>query len=195
MSPHELVRQDNLELDSLIFRRYSAVPAINTASVSREQIFSVFLDHYFPIDQSGSPRGVDLWHYLITSFVSLPQKTHMLESAITAISCVYLGKSKSHSQILRYGLQLYNQAIQEMSSMICRNIHTDDIIYTTVIFQEIEVILASTQTLLLTKDHWLILCFCVDAVELPLSARLSNVASPHSRNERNHEALSAHKIN
>jgi hypothetical protein len=146
MSPHELTRQNNQELDSLILRRPSPIATINAALVSKDQIFAVFLDHYFPVDHSGSPYGVDLWHYLIESFFNLPQKTHMLETAITAISCVYLGKLKTDSRVLRHGLQLYNQAIQDMSSMICRNIYTDDIIYTTVIFQEIEVILASTQT-------------------------------------------------
>lgn len=70
----------------------------------------------------------------------------MLETAITAISCVYLGKIKNNSRVLRHGLQLYNQAIKDMSSMICKNAYMDDIIYTSVIFQEMEVIPRSLQT-------------------------------------------------
>jgi hypothetical protein len=70
----------------------------------------------------------------------LPKKTHMLDTAITAISCVYLGKIKNDGRVFGHGLQLYNRAIQDMSSMICQNVYTDDIIYTSVIFQEIEVI-------------------------------------------------------
>lgn len=146
MSPHELIRQNNRELDSLILCRSSPTAVIDADSINRDQIFSVFLDHYFPVDRTGSSYGVDLWHYLIESFFLLPQKTHMLETAITAISCVYLGKIKNNSRVLRHGLQLYNQAIKDMSSMICKNAYMDDIIYTSVIFQEMEVIPRSLQT-------------------------------------------------
>lgn len=147
MSPHELIRHNNQDLDSLILRRpprvVTPIIAIDAASINRDQILSLFLDNYFPAFHSGSPHGVELWHSLFEGFFMLPKKTHMLDTAITAISCVYLGKIKNDGRVFGYGLQLYNRAIQDMSSMICQNIHTDDIIYTSVIFQEIEVIIRS----------------------------------------------------
>lgn len=197
MSPHQLIRHSNQELDSLILRRPSRVVtpiiAIDAASINRDQIFSVFLDNYFPTVYSGSPHGVELWHSLVEGFFLLPKKTHMLDTAITALSCVYLGKIKNDGRVFGHGLQLYTQAIQDMSSMICQNIYTDDIICTSVIFQEIEVISHFNQQTFI--ENYPLISLRVGRSELPLSTRLSNVASPRSRNECNHEASPIHKIN
>ncbi|KAJ5682701.1 hypothetical protein N7462_005866 [Penicillium macrosclerotiorum] len=111
----------------------------------REQVFSSYIDVIFPSIENQST--VDLWPSLITTFSKLPQKTRMLETAISAISCAYLGKLKRDKRVFQHGIQLYNVAIRQMSSMINQDYFCDDIIYTTIIFQEME------------------LCYCPDGLQ------------------------------
>jgi hypothetical protein len=63
----------------------------------------------------------------------------MLEKSLAALACAWLGKRNKDAGLLKYGVQLYNSAIKKMGSMITRDIYSDDIIYCTVLFQEIEV--------------------------------------------------------
>jgi hypothetical protein len=105
----------------------------------RGQVFASFHDLYFPRD-TNIVSNVDFWQFLISGFASLPKKTEMLEKAITAVSCLYLGKMKGDKRLFYYGLQLYTDAIRLLLNAIYRGSHDNEIIYTTVIFQEIEVI-------------------------------------------------------
>lgn len=93
---------------------------------------------FFPTGPDAK-SSVDLWYYLISNFSVLPSKSDMLMKSLAALSCAYIGKQNYDQNILRYGLQLYNSAIRQMAAMINRDTYCDDIIYTTVIFQEIEV--------------------------------------------------------
>lgn len=104
----------------------------------RSQIFSEFAKIYFPqsIDTSYT---LDVWHYLISNFSALPKKTEMLDKAIAALACFYLGKLRKDDRLFRHGLQLYNSAIRHLSTMMRQNNYCDDIVYTTIVFQEIEV--------------------------------------------------------
>lgn len=70
----------------------------------------------------------------------------MLETAMSALSCLYFGASNHDERLLRQGTQLYNNTIRFMTSRLQRSNITDDIIYTSVIFKAIEV---SSQNLLL----------------------------------------------
>jgi hypothetical protein len=63
----------------------------------------------------------------------------MLEKACSALSCVFLGKLHQDKPILRYGLCLYNQAIQDMSKGLGRKAYSDGIVYTCTLFGQIEV--------------------------------------------------------
>lgn len=63
----------------------------------------------------------------------------MLEKSLAALACAWLGKQNNDAGLLKYGVQLYNVAIRQMASLITRDAYSDDIIYTTVLFQEIEV--------------------------------------------------------
>ncbi|KAJ5669055.1 hypothetical protein N7462_010125 [Penicillium macrosclerotiorum] len=113
------------------------IPQVVTSGPAlREQVFSSYIDIFFPNQEAHS--SVDLWHYLISGISALPQKSTMLQKAVSAISCAYLGKLNNDDRIFQYGIQLYNIAIRHMSSMISRDAYSDDIIYTTVIFQELE---------------------------------------------------------
>lgn len=104
----------------------------------RSQVFSEFAKVYFPqsIDTSYT---LDVWHYLISNFSALPKKTEMLDKAIAALACFYLGKLRKDDRLFRHGLQLYNSAIRHLSIMMRQNTYCDDIVYTTIVFQEIEV--------------------------------------------------------
>ena len=63
----------------------------------------------------------------------------MLEKAISALSCLHIGKAYRNKSIFNYGLELYNGSIRHMAEMIGRGRFHEDIIYTGVIFQDIEV--------------------------------------------------------
>ncbi|KAJ5716309.1 hypothetical protein N7493_008220 [Penicillium malachiteum] len=64
----------------------------------------------------------------------------MLEKAISALSCIYLGKIKGDDPILRYGVELYNEGIRLLANKLRRGTLDDDVLYTTVIFQVLEII-------------------------------------------------------
>jgi hypothetical protein len=104
----------------------------------RSQMFSEFANIYFPqsIDTS---YNLDVWHYLISGFSALPKKTQMLDKAIAALACFYLGKLRNDKRLFHHGIQLYNSAIRHLSTMMSQNNYCDDIVYTTIVFQEIEV--------------------------------------------------------
>lgn len=82
---------------------------------------------------------VDHFESLFMGIVALPTKTLMLEQAISAVSCVYLGKVDNNDTMLQYGLQLYNSSIRHMSRFLTREACGADLAYTSMIFQEIEV--------------------------------------------------------
>lgn len=102
----------------------------------REQCVSEYLYGYFPTQMAVS--DVDMWHYLLQGFAGLPNKTEMLDKTLSAISCLYLGKATRDDRMSKHGIQLYNTAIRHMSNMISRDSFTEEILYTAVIFQEIE---------------------------------------------------------
>lgn len=71
----------------------------------------------------------------------------MLDQAISAISCVFLGKLDSDARMLQHGVQLYGSAIWYMSRHLERRIYNCELLYVSVIFQELEVMSdASVQT-------------------------------------------------
>jgi hypothetical protein len=88
----------------------------------RKQVF--YVDHFQP---------------LFTQIAALPTKTLMLQQAISAVSCVFLGKVDRNNTMLQYGLRLYNSAIGHMSRLLNREDCSADLAYTSMIFQEIEV--------------------------------------------------------
>lgn len=63
----------------------------------------------------------------------------MLEQAISAISCVFIGKLEGDARMLRQGVQLYNSCIRQMCQTLERKTYSDELLYASVIFQELEV--------------------------------------------------------
>jgi hypothetical protein len=114
---------------------------IEEHSQIRMQLHASFMDSYYPSTLDiKSIREVDLFFQLMSSFIHLPEKTVMLETAMSALSCLYFGAVNQNQRLLRQGTQLYNNTIHFMTSRIHKSTITDDIIYTSVIFKAIEVL-------------------------------------------------------
>lgn len=64
----------------------------------------------------------------------------MLEQAISAISCVFIGKLDNNVRMLHHGVQLYNRSIRQMSQILKRKTYSQELLYVSVIFQELEVV-------------------------------------------------------
>lgn len=112
----------------------------------RQQFISEYLHGYFPTKMAVS--HVDMWHYLLQGFAGLPNKTEMLDKTLSAITCLYIGKARQDDRMSKHGLQLYNGAIRHLSSMISRDVFSEEIVYTAVLFQEIEVSIFSLDCLI-----------------------------------------------
>ncbi|KAJ5337336.1 uncharacterized protein N7506_005358, partial [Penicillium brevicompactum] len=113
--------------------------SIPSGPSSRAQVTSSFIDLHFPADAKHEV-AVDIFHFLFTSIAALPKKTLMLDQAISAISCVFLGKLDSDARMLQHGVQLYSSAIRHMSRHLERKIYSGELLYVSVIFQELEAI-------------------------------------------------------
>lgn len=85
----------------------------------------------------------DVFQCLFAEIAALPKKSPLLQKTIVAISCVYLGKVQGDESMLRHGAQLYNNGLGIMSRMLSRQLYTDELLYTAMIFQELEVRLST----------------------------------------------------
>jgi hypothetical protein len=126
----------------------------------RMQLHASFMDSYYPpsLDMKAI-REVDLFFQLMSSFIHLPERTVMLETAISALSCLYFGAANHDQRLLRQGTHLYNNTIHFMTSRIRKSPVTDDIIYTSVIFKAIEVIYHTISTLTWNCEGLIVLDF------------------------------------
>ncbi|KAJ5980264.1 hypothetical protein N7481_007562 [Penicillium waksmanii] len=107
---------------------------VNTASFSREQVVASYINVYFPDDITGT-LDLDPWYTLLSGISAIPNKPVMLEKAMAATSCIYLGKLNKDTRMLNHGLQLYNGAIHHVSRELSRNRYTDELFFTIGIFQ------------------------------------------------------------
>lgn len=110
---------------------------VHSGSAMRTQILSSFIQLHFPPDKPMS--SVNLQQFLHSGIYRLPWKSEMLDKALTAMSCLFLGKTQRDSRIFCHGLRLYNDAIGIMSRLIHQNTYSDEILYAAFIFQEIAV--------------------------------------------------------
>lgn len=63
----------------------------------------------------------------------------MLDKAVFAVAALYVGKMRNDFQVFSHGQRVYNEAIFLLRNKIQGGSYDSDIIYTTLIFQEIEV--------------------------------------------------------
>lgn len=76
---------------------------------------------------------------MVLDIFTRPAQSEMLQRALTALSSIYFGRVNHDSGLFQSGIQQYNIAIRHMSRMLSCEKHTDDMIYTTVLFQVIQV--------------------------------------------------------
>lgn len=126
--------QDLRRTDQLVQRVMRPSMTLNNSTLKREQIISSYMNVYFPDDITGS-AALDPWWTLISGVSELPGKPIMLEKALAATSCIFFGKTNNDEGILKYGLQLYNGAIQHMSHQLSRKEYSDELFYTIGVFQ------------------------------------------------------------
>ncbi|KAL2814054.1 hypothetical protein BDW59DRAFT_176569 [Aspergillus cavernicola] len=105
--------------------------------VMRYQLSSSYLSAYFPHNME-RVSDVGKSRYIISGITALPQKSPMLENVLAALSCIFLGKSRNDKHVFRHGLRLYNIALQYMAISISRGVCSDTIVYTCVIFLQIQ---------------------------------------------------------
>lgn len=101
------------------------------------EIIASFMEASYPARKPNST--ITLSHFLMSEIVGLPNKGDMVEKAICALACIFMGRQEANHQLLVHGVSLYNSAIRSLATMLCRNPSHEDIVYTTYIFQEIEV--------------------------------------------------------
>ena len=130
--------RDEPHAGQMISVRPTSPMVMNYASAHRDQIVSSYINIYFPDDIKGS-TGLDPWYSLISAVSEMPNRPIMLEKALAATSCIYIGRTKRDNHLLSQGLQLYNGAIRHVSHQLSRNNYTDDLFYTLGIFQVLAV--------------------------------------------------------
>lgn len=113
-------------------------PAMSASLTMRSQMFSKFLDLSFPLEMVSSDE-IDILPSLVVNISTRPGKSEMLERALAAIACIYLGRTHGDKNLSQIGIQNYDIAIRYMSRLLSRQVQSDDMIYTTVIFQVIQV--------------------------------------------------------
>lgn len=106
--------------------------------VTRSQLISTFLDAFTP-PNVGCSSEIDTLPNLVVQISRRPVKSEMLERALGAVSCIYLGRIKEDDALLQTGVQNYEIATRHMARMLGRMVQLDDMVYTTVIFQVLQV--------------------------------------------------------
>ncbi|KAJ5554685.1 hypothetical protein N7513_004644 [Penicillium frequentans] len=111
---------------------------VHNGPSKREQLFSVYVNTYFPENVLGSTE-LDPWYSLLSGVSAIPNKPIMLEKAIAAKACIFLGRTNNDNSMFHHGLQLYNSAIHHMSLHLNRkrNIYSDELVYTVAVFQQL----------------------------------------------------------
>lgn len=119
-------------------RPFILSPAVSAGPALRSQMVSTFLDASFPVNLGFSDK-IDVLPSLVVNISTRPVKSEMLERALSAVSCIYLGRINQDENLIHTGVGHYDMAIRYMSFMLYHRFQTDDMIYTTVIFQLLQV--------------------------------------------------------
>ena len=102
---------DNYSLELQHFSRPQLLALLKTPNLPqtvtsgpmiRNQIFSSYLSAYFPRNKEHA-CDIDMPQFIISSISVLPQKSSMLDKALSALSCVFLGKIRHDEQFLQHG--------------------------------------------------------------------------------------------
>ncbi|KAJ6007661.1 hypothetical protein N7540_011637 [Penicillium herquei] len=121
--------------------QYPILPVtVHSAETMRLQIFASFYQRYFFSESFHSTTSSD--SFVMSRIAGLAQKSQMVDRAMSAISCLFLGKMNRDATVLNHGIYLYNSAMRQISSMIQRGIYSDELLYITIICVEINALYA-----------------------------------------------------
>ena len=131
--------------------RYPKVSTlVHPAPVTRQKVFGSFLESYISTDTLHSTVCFD--NHILCSIQNVPQKSWALEVALSAISCIFLGRATKDPAISHHGLSLYNSAIRQVTNMLQRGIYSKELFYITYLFQELNVRISGSYIYL--SDNW-----------------------------------------
>lgn len=114
--------------------------AIDPGTMMRYQVTSSYCTDYFPCTKLSSDANPT--HFVFMGIFALSRKSPMLETACSALAYIFQGRIHCDEYTLQHGVRLYNRAIRHLAYAMSRNpdnVSTEDIVYTTVIFQQIQV--------------------------------------------------------
>lgn len=144
---------------------------VDSGPAAREQLFAAYVTSYFPIDVTGATQ-LDPWFDLVEGTATLPSRPMMLEKAVAAKSCLFLGKINNDERMFCHGLQLFNNAIQHMSRQLSKkkNVYSDELVFTVVYFQKLVVSLLSLKFEIIWPLTWkLKSCYCPHGLDVWMS--------------------------
>jgi hypothetical protein len=113
---------------------------ISSRPMMRDQIVSFYCSDFFP--RTMRSGDIDLSRFVFSGIFARPHKSKMLEISCSALACVFLGKMRHDQRLLQYGVRLYNNAIGYLVRAMNQNHHdsyNEDIVYTCVVFQQVQV--------------------------------------------------------
>lgn len=106
----------------------------------RYQVMSSYCTDYFPCTKI--TKDINPTHFVFMGIFALTKKSPMLETACSALAYIFQGRTHHDEHVFQHGVQLYNRAIRQLACAMSRKADTastEDIVYTTVIFQQIQV--------------------------------------------------------
>lgn len=105
------------------------------------QLASSFMDSYSPLEAEKRVEtlGINAFYYLTSNTLQLSSQSGMLEKAIGAFSCMYLGKLNNDPSMVQNSIGLYNQAISGLVAKIEKGCLSDGVFYAVILTQAYEV--------------------------------------------------------
>lgn len=128
------------KLDIAVALSMHIPPIINPGPTMRYQATSSYYTDYFPYTKLANIANPT--HFVFMGIFALSPKSPMLETACSALAYIFQGRVHCDEHVLQYGVRLYNRAIRHLAFAMSRNpnnVSTEDIVYTTVVFQQIQV--------------------------------------------------------
>lgn len=112
----------------------------------RSQLYSFLLGAYFPTNVRGTTDLEQVQYFFLNSSSMLERpgskndKFMISEKALSAMSCLSLGRLNRDYRMARYGVQLHRATTQHISKLMVQDPYNEDYIRAMVILKILEVI-------------------------------------------------------
>lgn len=119
------------------------IAVINVNAQIRSQLFSIFIDHYYPSSPLGQvsfrSRNASNMPQAFPSILN-GKNSQLLDRATSALASVFIGKKFKDDQMIDHGVVLYTQAISSFSRLLSREgLPVREALCANVVFQYYEV--------------------------------------------------------